>query len=92
MNTSCEHELPPLHRRDKDNQWRSDNRRIFQVPQKSHQKQVKQAFTWIDDCKKTFLELKCYLSNPPLLSPSKEGEDLFLFLAVSATAVSTTLI
>ena len=32
------------------------------------------------------------MSNPPLLSPSKEGEDLFLYLAVSATAVSTALI
>ena len=32
------------------------------------------------------------MSNPPLLSPSKEGEDLFLYLAVSVTAVNTALI
>ena len=32
------------------------------------------------------------MSNPPLLSPSKEGEDLFLYLAVSVTVVSATLI
>ena len=32
------------------------------------------------------------MSNPPLLSPSKEGEDLFLYLAISVTAVSATLI
>ena len=39
-----------------------------------------------------FQELKRYLSNPPLLSPSKEGEDLSLYLAVSATAVSVAMI
>ena len=32
------------------------------------------------------------MSNPPLLSPSKEGESLQLYLAVSATAVSAALI
>ena len=36
--------------------------------------------------------MKHYLSNPPLLSPSKEGEDLFLYLAVSVMAVSAALI
>ena len=36
--------------------------------------------------------MKHYLSNPLLLSPSKEGEDLFLYLAVSITAVSAALI
>ena len=39
-----------------------------------------------------FQELKHYLSNPPLLSPSKEGENLYLYLAVSATAISAALI
>ena len=32
------------------------------------------------------------MSNPSLLSPSKEGENLYLYLAVSATAVNATLI
>ena len=36
--------------------------------------------------------MKHYLSNPPLLSLSKEGEDLFLYLAVSVTAISVALI
>ena len=36
--------------------------------------------------------MKRYLSNPPLLSLSKEGEDLFLYLAVSVMTVSTALI
>ena len=39
-----------------------------------------------------FQELKRYLSKHPFLSPSKEGEDLFLYLAVSAIVVSTALI
>ena len=45
-----------------------------------------------EECEKAFLELKHYLSNPPLLSPSKKGEILYLYLVVSATAVSTALI
>ena len=36
--------------------------------------------------------MKRYLSNSPLLSPSKEGENLYLYLAVSTTAVSAALI
>ena len=53
---------------------------------------LKQAFAQTDECKVAFQELKRYLSNPPLLSPSQEGENLYLYLAVSATAVSTALI
>ena len=37
-------------------------------------KTLKQAFAWTDECEAAFQELKCYMSNPPLLSPSKEGE------------------
>ncbi|XP_075655182.1 uncharacterized protein LOC142625400 [Castanea sativa] len=39
-----------------------------------------------------FQALKDYLSKPPLLSLSIEGEDLFLYLAVSQTTVSLALI
>ena len=55
-------------------------------------KTLKKAFAWTEECETAFQELKHYLSNPSLLSPSKEGEDLFLYLAVSVTAVSATLI
>ena len=55
-------------------------------------KTLKQAFAWTDECEAAFQELKRYLSNPPLLSPSKEGENLHLNLAVSTTAVSAALI
>ena len=55
-------------------------------------KTLKQAFAWTDECEATFQELKRYLSNPPLLSPSKRGKNLYLYLAVSTTAVSAALI
>ena len=46
----------------------------------------------MEECETTFQELKHHLSNPPLLSLSKEGKDLFLYLAVSITTVSVALI
>ena len=55
-------------------------------------KTLKQAFAWTDECETAFQELKRYLSNPPLLSPSKQGESLYLCLAVLETAVSAALI
>ena len=55
-------------------------------------KTLKQAFAWINECETAFQELKRYLSNPPLLSPSKQGESLYLYLAVSEIAVSAALI
>ena len=55
-------------------------------------KTLKQTFTWIDECEIVFQELKRYLSNPPLLSPFKEEENLYLYMAVSAIAVSATLV
>ena len=39
-----------------------------------------------------FDNLKAYLSSPPLLSPSKPGEELYLYLAVSEAAVSVALV
>ena len=55
-------------------------------------KTLKQVFMWTDEREAAFQELKRYLSNPPLLSPSKEGESLQLYLAMSATTVSAALI
>ena len=55
-------------------------------------KTLKQAFVWTDECEKAFQDLKRYLSNLPLLSPLKEGENLYLYLAVSTTVVSAALI
>ena len=47
---------------------------------------LRKAFKW------TFEELKAYLVSLPLLSLSKPSEELSLYLAVSLTAVSSTLI
>ena len=55
-------------------------------------KTLMQAFAWTDECKAAFQELKRYLSNPPFLSPSNKGENLYLYLVVSATVVSVALI
>ena len=55
-------------------------------------KTLKQAFQWTDECEAAFQALKDYFSKPPLLSSSVEGEDLFLYLVISQTAVSLTLI
>ena len=39
---------------------------------------LKQAFTRMEEWEKAFQELKHYLSNPPFLSPLKEGKNMFL--------------
>ena len=56
------------------------NRFVFRATDKCLPffKTLKQAFTWTDECEAAFQELKRYLSNLPLLSPSKEEEILQL--------------
>jgi hypothetical protein len=54
-------------------------------------KVLKKAFSWTEECEQAFGELKTYLANPPLLSRPVEGEILYLYLAVSQTAVSSVL-
>ena len=44
---------------------------------------LRKSFEWTDECQKAFKELKKYLSSLPLLSPSKPGEELYLYLAIS---------
>ena len=53
---------------------------------------LKRSFKWTAKCQQEFEELKAYLSSPPLLSLSQPGEELFLNLAISPTAVSAALI
>ena len=55
-------------------------------------KVLKKAFEWMDECQKAFQDLKVYLTTAPLLSPSIQGEELYLYLAVSPYAVSSALI
>ena len=53
---------------------------------------LRKAFEWTDESQKAFEELKAYLAFPPLLSPSKPNEELFLYLAISPMAINSTLI
>ena len=53
---------------------------------------LKKSFEWTDECQKAFEDLKKYLSSPPLLSPSRPGEELYLYIAVSQAVVSTVLV
>ncbi|KAK4848380.1 hypothetical protein QYF36_012250 [Acer negundo] len=50
------------------------------------------AFEWNDNCEKVLQDLKTYLKSPPLLSKPKDNETLFVYLAVSDTAVSAILV
>jgi len=53
---------------------------------------LRKSFEWTAECQQAFEDLKAYLSSLPLLSPSKPGEELFLYLAVSSATISTTLV
>ncbi|KAI5352152.1 hypothetical protein L3X38_005043 [Prunus dulcis] len=47
---------------------------------------------WDEECEVAFQNLKTYLTAPPLLSKSIPGEDLYIYLAVSDSAISSALI
>ena len=53
---------------------------------------LRKSFEWTDECQKAFVDLKKYLSSPPLLSLSIPGEELYLYIAVSQAAVSEALV
>ena len=53
---------------------------------------LRKSFKWMDECQKAFEDLKKYLSSLPLLSPSKLGEELYLYLVVSQAAVNAVLV
>ena len=52
----------------------------------------KKPFEWSEECEKVFQELKKYLALPPLLSTPIPREELYLYLAVSPSAISSALI
>ena len=53
---------------------------------------LRKSFEWMDECQRAFEDLKKYLSSPPLLSLSKPGEELYLYIAVSQVAVNAALV
>jgi hypothetical protein len=53
---------------------------------------LRNGFTWSEECEEAFNQLNEYLGNHPLLNRAVEGEVLFLYLAVSPSALSSVLI
>ena len=53
---------------------------------------LKKSFEWTNECQQAFENLKVYLSSPPLFSPSRPEEELYLYLAISQAIISTTLV
>ena len=53
---------------------------------------LRKSFEWTDECQKAFEDLKKYLPFPPLLSSSKPGEKLYLYLAISQATVNVALV
>ena len=49
-------------------------------------------FEWTTACEQALQDLKRYLTSPPLLSKPKDGEQLYVYLAVSEGAVSVVLV
>ena len=49
-------------------------------------------FLWSDECQQSFEDLKKYLASPPLLTKSKVGEILYLYLATSIEMINSVLI
>ncbi|KAG7567252.1 Ribonuclease H-like superfamily [Arabidopsis thaliana x Arabidopsis arenosa] len=49
-------------------------------------------FIWDENCEKAFKDLKDYLSKPPVLAKPEFGEELFLYVSVSDSAVSGVLV
>ena len=49
-------------------------------------------FQWMDECQKAFANLKSYLSSAPLLDKLDLDEELFLYLSISPTVMSTVLV
>ena len=55
-------------------------------------KKGRKKFDWTTECQKAFDELIRYMETPPILSKPDEGEDLFVYLEISAHALGATLV
>ena len=70
------------------------NRFISQVTNKCLPffRTLKRSFEWINECQQVIKNLMVYISSPPLLSPSRPREELYLYLVVSQATISTALV
>nr|XP_027082689.1 uncharacterized protein LOC113705025 [Coffea arabica] len=50
------------------------------------------SFSWTEECKRAFEQLKEYLNHLPTLTSPRPGDKLFLYLSAAAEAVSAVLI
>ncbi|XP_075087569.1 uncharacterized protein LOC142169585 [Nicotiana tabacum] len=60
--------------------------KFFSVLKKQNQ------FEWTKECRQSLKDLKAYLTNPPLLSKPRDGERLFVYLAVAEVDISAVLV
>jgi hypothetical protein len=49
-------------------------------------------FEWIEEAKEAFQSLKVYLTSSPILTPTKNHEDMMLYISAISTMVSTTIV
>jgi hypothetical protein len=53
---------------------------------------AKEKFEWSKEATTSFVELKQFLTSPPILTAPKEGETLLLYIAATNRVVSTAII
>ncbi|CAN1244477.1 Ribonuclease HI [Linum perenne] len=49
-------------------------------------------FSWTEECSRAFEELKAFLTTPPTLVAPIPGDELYLYVAIAATTVSSVLV
>jgi hypothetical protein len=54
---------------------------------KAHKK-----FIWLEDADKAFIELKRFLTSPPIMTAPQAGETLLVYITVTNQVVSTTIV
>ncbi|XP_060969882.1 uncharacterized protein LOC133037084 [Cannabis sativa] len=68
-----------------------DDMLVKYLAAENHLDHLKQAFQ-TEECEEALRQLKSYLSSPPLLAKPKDGETLYMYLAVSEVAVNVALV
>jgi hypothetical protein len=53
---------------------------------------AKEKFEWSEEANTAFVELKLFLTSPPIQTVPKEGETLLLHIAATNRVVSTTIV